>query len=205
MEIKNKKELEFVIKADRMMNRGKFNRSFKDFLMDLILPDPIMKYLRLMRKTSYYKHSGGGILFAYYFRKWEALGRYLGFSIGYDTLGYGVVIPHHGTIVIGRSNRIGNYAVIHTCVCISDNEKVIGDNLYLATGAKLTSKLTLGNSISIGANSLVNKSFVENNVLLGGIPAKIIRNEETWYTRDSFENRVRLVEDLKLKYNIFDR
>ena len=126
----------------------------------------------------------------------------LGFSIGCDTLGYGVKIPHYGTIVIGESNRIGNYAVLHTSTCISDNGKIIGDGLYLSTGAKITSKIKLGNNISIGANSLVNKDCEQDNVLLGGMPAKVIRQEDAWYIRDSYEDRVEMIEKLKEKYGV---
>lgn len=164
-------------------------------------PDYIMDYLVIMRKTSYYKNRGGIInhlLYALYLRKYRKIGKELGFSIGCDALGYGCVIPHYGTIVVGSSNRIGNYAVLHTSTCISDNGKVIGDGLYLSTGAKLTTELKLGNNVSIGANALVNKSF-DSNLLLGGMPAKKIKETIAWYIRDGeeYENRVKKIEGLK--------
>lgn len=59
MEIRNKKELKFCLMADRMMNRGKFKWSIKDRLKNMFLPDYIMDYLVIMRKTSYYKNGGG--------------------------------------------------------------------------------------------------------------------------------------------------
>src|SRR5574344_1158534 len=31
-----------------------------------------------------------------------------GFTIGYNSLGYGAVIPHYGTIVVGSTNKLGN-------------------------------------------------------------------------------------------------
>ena len=164
-----------------------------------------MNFLKVMRKVSYYKHQKGFLnkfLYAVHYMKFRRLGIKLGFSIGYDTLGYGVVVPHYGTIVVGGSNRIGNYAVLHTSTCISDNGKIIGDGLYLSTGAKITSKVKLGNGISIGANSLVNKDCEQDNVLLGGMPAKVIRSSEIWYIRDSFDKKVERVEELKKRYGI---
>ena len=166
-------------------------------------PDYIRDFLVEMRKCSYYKHQKGflsKLFFVVHYKKYRKLGLKLGFSIGYDSLGYGVVIPHYGTIVVGRSNRIGNYAVLHTSTCISDNGKIIGDGLYLSTGAKITSKIKLGNNISIGANSLVNKNCEQDNVLLGGMPAKVIKQEETWYIRDSFDAKVKRVEELRKLY-----
>ncbi len=179
MEIRTKRELKFYIMADRMMNRGKFKKSFVDFLKNIFLPDDIMAYLVTMRKLSYYKCGGGiyhKIMYALYLRRNVRLGEKLGFSIGIHSLGYGAVIPHYGTIVVGSAPRIGNYAVLHTSTCISDNKKIIGDGLFLATGAKITTKITLGNNVSIGANSVVNKSYYGNNALIAGDLQSLLRN-----------------------------
>lgn len=205
MIIKTKKELSFVLQADQMMNRGFFKRSFLCRLKRLVLPDYVMDFLCEMRKCSFYKHQKGvlnKLLFAIHYFKYRKLGIKLGFFIGYDALGYGTVIPHYGTIVVGGSNTIGKYAVLQTSTCISDNGKKIGDALYLATGVKITSKIVLGDNISIGANSLVNKDCLQNNVLLGGMPAKIIKDEETWYVRDNYFDKVEKVEQLKNKMGL---
>ena len=216
MEIKTKKELRFFILADKIMNNlgnGVYGKIRKLLSSDFKCRS---RFLVEMRKVSYYKHQNGLInklLLAYHYAKYEKLGLKLGFTIGCDALGYGVVIPHYGTIVVGNTNRIGNYAVLQTSTCISSNGKVIGDGLYMGSGAKITSKVTLGNNISVGANSLVNKDCLLDNVLLGGMPAKVIRQEETWYIRDShnhsehklafgissdsFAERVKKVEALK--------
>ena len=58
MRIKTKKQLDFFIKSDWMMNRGKFKPSLTDRIKGAIVPDDIMSYLVAMRKVSYY-HSGG--------------------------------------------------------------------------------------------------------------------------------------------------
>ena len=203
MEIKTRKELKFAIIADKVMNGygGGLLKQIKIFFF----PNYIKNFLVEMRKCSYYKHQKGllsKLLFVVHYRKFRKLGLKLGFSIGYDSLGYGVVIPHYGTIVVGESNRIGNYAVLHTSTCISDNGKIIGNGLYLSTGAKITSKIKLGNNISIGANSLVNKDCEQDNVLLGGMPAKVIKQEETWYIRDSFDAKVKRIEELRILYAV---
>lgn len=128
----------------------------------------------------------------------------MGFSIGYNSLGYGVVLPHYGTIVIGDSNRIGNYAVLHTSTCISNNGKVIGDALYLATGAKITQKVVLGNNVSVAANSVVNSDFKEGNCLLAGMPASMKKEASAWYVRDGefYSNKVKAIEALKVSLKL---
>lgn len=98
---------------------------------------------------------------------------------------------------------MGNYAVLHTSTCISDNGKVIGDALYLATGAKMTSKVTIGDNVSVGANSVVNKSF-GSNIMIAGAPAIRIKEAQAWYIRDgeSYNRKVQQTEELKKKMNL---
>lgn len=43
-------------------------------------------------------------------------------------------------------------------------------------GAKLFGDIKIANGIAIGANSIVNKSFSEENITIAGIPAKKINN-----------------------------
>ena len=205
MEIYTRKQLKFFIYADRMMNRGKFKFSIKDRLINIFLPDYIMKYLEVMRKLSYYTHKKNNkltfIIRLYYMIRYRNLGIKLGFSVGYDTCGYGLVIPHYGSLGIGGRNRLGNYCVIHTLTSITDNGKVIGDGLYLSKGTIITSPIKLGNNVSIGANSVVNKSFEEDNIMIAGAPAKKIKSSEAWYIRDGrmYQERIQKIENLKSK------
>ena len=126
------------------------------------------------------------------------MGIKLGFSIKPDVFGYGLLLPHYGTIVVG-DNTIGNYAVLHTSTCISGNEKVIGNGFYLSTGARITSKVNLGNGITVAANAVVTNSYVQGNVLVGGIPAVPIKDRKIWYEEenDIYIKRVKHIEELK--------
>lgn len=119
--------------------------------------------------------------------------------------GYGLVIPHYGTIVVGDSNRCGNYCVLHTSTCISDNGKEIGDALYLATGAKMTSKCKIGDNVSVGSNSVVNKDFEDGNKMIAGAPARIIKDAEPWYVKDgsAYVSKVEKIEELRRKMKLY--
>ena len=206
--ITNKNDLRFYLMADRMMNRGVFTISIAMRLKDLLSPDYIMRFLVSMRYVSYYHHiKRKGIINMLKFQLWShryhKLSLKLGFSIGSDVFGYGLLIPHWGTIVVGESNRVGNYAVLHTSTCITDNAKVIGDALYLSSGAKITSHVTLGDNVSIAANSVVNRNCL-GNALLAGAPAVPKRESPSWYIRDGlrFEERVKQIEELKIRMKI---
>ncbi len=52
---------------------------------------------------------------------------------------------------------------------------VIGDNCWIAAGAIITAGVCLGAHTVVAAGAVVTKSFPEGNVLIGGIPARIIR------------------------------
>lgn len=201
--ISSKKELKFYLIADHIMNKGKQKRSLKDRFVEIFKPDWIMLYLRLMRKTDYYR-SIGSKRWLYYSWRYNRLGIKLGFTISYKAFGYGLVIPHYGTIVVGENNHIGNYAVLFTSTCITGKQRTIGDGLYLSTGVKITSGENIGNNVSVAANSVVTKSFPDNNVLLAGMPAKVKSDSNPWYVRDGamWESRVARCEELRKKMNL---
>lgn len=199
--ITTKKELEFYIMADMMMNLGYFKRPLKKVVRDFFVPDYTMRFLRAMRRNAYYSHQNGVInkIWGGYNRLMQRrLGIKLGWSITAESLGYGLLLPHYGTIVVGPNN-IGNYAVLHTSTCITGNMKTIGNALYLSTGAKITSKVVLGDNITVAANSVVTKSFPDGDVLLAGMPAIELKPSEPWYVRDGsmFYDRVKKIEELK--------
>lgn len=87
-----------------MMNRGYFKPKFTTRLRNIIMPDYIMRYLLFLRKNEYFSHQKGivaKIKANYYGLRQRKLGIKLGFSIAKDVFGYGLVIPHYGTIVVG--------------------------------------------------------------------------------------------------------
>lgn len=197
--INSKQELKFYIQADRMMNRGCFKWSLRNRLLHIVSPDYIMRYLEALRKAEFYSQHGGVFRYLY---KWklQRLGMKLGFTIAQNVFGYGLVIPHYGTIVVGSGNKIGNYAVLHTCICITAGEKEIGDGLYVSTGARILGNVKLGNYVTVGANAVVNKSE-SDNALLVGIPAVNKRTEPAWHT-GNYQKRFEACEELKEKLKI---
>lgn len=82
-------------------------------------------------------------------------------------IGYNVnihAITHNPDIATGHENE---RPFIEKSVIIGDNTWV-GSNVFILPG------VTVGNNCVIGANSVVTKS-VQDNSIVGGIPAKLIR------------------------------
>lgn len=190
-----KQQLLFYIKADRIMNTG---TNKKSFFKSLFYPNYILKYLELLRKCEYWQ-SHNPVIFNYYYMRYLKLGCKLGITIDLNVFGYGLVIPHHGTIVVGGGNKIGNYCVLHTSVCITAGMKTIGNGFYVSTGAKILKDITVSDNVSVAANSVLRNSVEQSNLLVGGIPAKIIKSTEAWYIRDGekYYKRVEKVESMR--------
>ena len=143
--------------------------------------NPRWRFIKLLRKVELYKNSGtliGKIFYIIYWYKYKKLGLKLGFSIPPNVCGPGLSLPHYGTLVISNEAKIGRNARIHICVNIGASNggaPNIGDNVYIGPGAKIFGDISLGNNVKIGANAVINKSFDEDNIVLAGIPAKIVK------------------------------
>ena len=109
----------------------------------------------------------------------------LGFTIPLNVFGPGLSIAHRGTIVVNGNANIGANCRIHTCVNIGTQAGYegrapkIGNNVYIGPGAKIFGPIEIADSIAIGANSVVNKSFKEPGITIAGIPAKRISDKNS--------------------------
>lgn len=150
------------------------------------LTDEVWRFQRRLRRLEYLtncKGNGFARLWAKY--RHRRLGLMLGFSIPPNTCGPGLSIAHPGTIVINPAARVGANCRLHVDVNIGteagarDKAPTIGDNCYIAPGAKLFGPIVIGANTAVGANAVVNKSFYAGGVTLGGIPARVISEKSS--------------------------
>ena len=59
-------------------------------------------------------------------------------------------------------------------------EIIIGEHCWLGKGAKIMKNVALANNTIVGACSLVCKSCSEENVILAGNPAKVVKRDVLW-------------------------
>jgi acetyltransferase-like isoleucine patch superfamily enzyme len=57
---------------------------------------------------------------------------------------------------------------------------IIGDRVWIGGHAKILKGVTIGNGCVIAANSVVTKSFEGENLLVGGAPARILKEDVRW-------------------------
>ncbi len=96
-------------------------------------------------------------------------------KIGKDTIfaygGIGVVV--HKRCVIGNRCIIGSNVTIGGRSRSKDVPE-IGDDCFIATGAKILGAIKIGNNCVIGANAVVISNIPDNSIA-AGVPAKIIK------------------------------
>ena len=173
--IENKTQLQEYLAADKVALRrtGKHPK----------ITDYIWKYEIFLRKCEYYENTGTKKIHPLYlwarYRR-AKIGALCGFSIPTNVVDKGLGIVHIGPIVISAHTRIGQNCRIHVGVNIGADARIpdaaptIGDCVYIGPGAKMFGKITIANRIAIGANAVVTKSFEEENISIGGVPAKKI-------------------------------
>lgn len=106
-------------------------------------------------------------------------------------IGQGTVFAYGSIGVVLHANaKIGNDCVIGSGVTIGAKEAYfsskanavpsIGNNCYIATGAKILGDIKIGNNCIIGAGAIVLSNVSDNSVLAGN-PAKIVKSTDPHY------------------------
>lgn len=188
--IQTKKELQDILTYEKniysnFMGGGKYQA-----ILRFIKSHPdyyTWKYVKLLRKTGYYYSNRNKNIFyslCYFFfcRKKNILGRRLGIEMHERCCKKGLTIYHTQGIVVNGMCKIGKNFKLHGNNCLGTNGitsdcPIIGDNVTLGVGAKILGGVKIANNITVAAGAVVVSSCLEENVVLAGIPAKIVKNK----------------------------
>jgi len=96
-------------------------------------------------------------------------------------IGPGLYIGHYGgitvspTAVIGRDcNLSQNITIGVSGAGAKRGAPTLGDNVYVAPGARLFGRITIGNNVKIGANAVIHKDLPDNAIAVMDPGFKII-------------------------------
>lgn len=88
-------------------------------------------------------------------------------------IGPGLYIGHFGGIIISPAAEIGSNCNISQCITIGVSGvgdkrgvPVIGDNVYIAPGARVFGKIRIGSDVKIGANAVVYADVPDNSTVV---------------------------------------
>lgn len=177
----NKAKINELIKADKQ------NYSGKNFVVNIyhILTHHQLRYymknIILARKVRYYRENRKGLNILrslYYERKYNILSQKSNISIR-GKFGKNLKVRHEN-IIINKYAELGDNVILHGNNCIGNRNNgtkdcpKIGNNVDIGYGVSIIGGITIADDIIIGANSLVNKSFLEKGIIIAGTPAKKI-------------------------------
>ena len=143
---------------------------------------PAFRYIFLYRMVNLSKHKSIlWLVFTY-------LKRRCSFKFGYQIpsnvkIGAGLYIGHYGTLVVNGDVVIGKNCNLAHSITIGQTNRgkqkgapVIGDNVWIGTGAVIVGKISIGSNVLIAPNAFVNIDVPTNSLVIGN-PARIISKE----------------------------
>jgi serine O-acetyltransferase len=96
-------------------------------------------------------------------------------------VGPGLYIGHYGGITVSSQAVIGRDCNLSQNITIGVSgagakrgAPTIGDNVYIAPGARLFGRITIGNNVKIGANAVIHKDLPDNAIAVLDPGFKII-------------------------------
>ncbi len=80
------------------------------------------------------------------------------------------------------------HAILQDGRCINRGDDVyIGKHVWLGHRAEILKGAYIADNSVVGACALVNKKFVEKNIILSGVPARVVRRNISWDRRNPVE------------------
>ena len=96
----------------------------------------------------------------------------------------------NSTVYLGEDCLLASNINIKSCdghsicqdgIVINNSQSVnIGKNVWIAQDVNILKGVEIGNDSIVGINSLVTSNKYPSNVILGGVPAKIIKKNIHW-------------------------
>ena len=170
-------ELKEYLHADMAVNCGPVGRQWKSMFMCRLDRDYNLLYLHILRRNEFVLNCLTGwkksVLLWFLKRRLHKLSIVTGIYIPPNTFGKGLFIPHWGAIVVNDNARFGDNCVVQNCVNVSGGV-VGGNHIYLGAGAKVMLNVHLADDVIVGANAVVTKSIETPNLVVAGVPARII-------------------------------
>lgn len=155
-----------------------------------------------------------------YTRRWFTLARIISqcsrFMTGIEIhpgakIGNRLFIDHGMGVVIGETCEIGDDVVIYQGVTLGGTGKekgkrhpTIGNNVVIASGAKVLGSFKVGDQSNIGANSVVLREVPSNSTVVG-IPGRIVKQDGRRVDRLSHQLPDPIVDSIRYMQTEIDR
>lgn len=175
--IETKKQLKEFINYEKIL----YGKKHKYVLLPRMSEKSIIwKYICLLRLEEYSYNTNHKLRYIFYkFLRLKMSRKYL-IQIPKNVVDKGLKIFHVSPTII-NAKKIGKNLMLGPNVYMvaqgrTGDSPTLGDDIAIGASATLVGGINLASGIAIGANSLVNKSFEEENITIAGNPAKKINS-----------------------------
>lgn len=176
--IETKSDYHAFLAADLRANkitRWRFQDRFRE---------PVVMYLRLLRRVEYLKSQPGPLPRALRFWarfRMQSIGVRTGITLPPGVAGAGISIAHYGTVVVNSRARIGKWCRLHPGVTLgiaNGGVPSVGDHVYIGPNAVIYGDIRIGNRAVVGANAVVNRD-VPDGATVAGAPARVVSDRDS--------------------------
>jgi len=104
-------------------------------------------------------------------------------AVGGLTIGSNVAIGHRCSILT-TEHGFENPHILIIDHPIHEHPVIIGDDVWIGANATILSGVTIGPRTIVAAGAVVNKSFPKGHVIVGGVPARVIKTLPDLHMQD---------------------
>ena len=184
--IQTREDIRAYFEADRLAFGKPESISLKKRVASWLFPDTNYRCMQTLRKLEYYLNKSPRNI--YILQKKLARLRYkTGIELMPNVAGPGLHIPH-GKVVISAIAKIGSGCKILSDVTIGAQGRydvsgapVIGDRVFISSGARIIGNIHISDDCVIGANAVVIHDIDEPNTTWVGIPARKISDTGSYH------------------------
>ncbi len=111
--------------------------------------------------------------------------------LGYSPNSYiqgtnGIVVGSNVIHAVGLTIITSNHEMNDFTKHTKNPPVIIGDNCWLGANVTILPGIKLGNHVIVAAGSVVTKSFNQDNIVIGGVPAKVLKKIEPYNGKHYF-------------------
>jgi len=141
----------------------------------------IWKHQVLLRKTEYHMNSKHPVMSIIMRYRLNMLQNKYSIHIPPNVCGKGLRLMHVGPILINSNASVGDNCVFHINTALvaggtNHGTPTLGNNVIVGIGAIILGDTHIADGVAIGANAVVNKDVLEENIAVAGVPARKISN-----------------------------
>ncbi|WP_167498097.1 hypothetical protein [Flavobacterium resistens] len=88
----------------------------------------------------------------------------------------------NNTWVAGKNSQFWTHGSIHTKLNNKDLSIIIKNDIYIGSACLFAPGVVIESQNLVGLGSVVTKKFLENNTIIGGNPANVVKQDIDWRT-----------------------